>query len=42
MMLDDDGVAVSPATVYGVLKLARWLDRKNTGQSLKAPDSSSR
>lgn len=35
MMLDDDVVAVSPATVYRVLKSAGRLDRKNTGQSQK-------
>jgi putative transposase len=35
MMLDDDIVAVSPATVYRVLKSAGRLDCKNTGQSQK-------
>jgi putative transposase len=35
MMLDDDVVAVSPATVYRVLKSAGRLDRKNAKASQK-------
>lgn len=35
MMLDDDVVAVSPSTVYRVLKAAGRLDRKSTKPSSK-------
>ncbi|QDT59297.1 IS2 transposase TnpB [Stieleria bergensis] len=35
MMLDDDIVAVSPSTVYRVLKAAGRLDRKSATKSLK-------
>ena len=35
MMLDDDIVAVSPSTVYRVLKAAGRLDRKSASSSAK-------